>query len=77
MDLESIFTEQEKAALSLLTKAGFQVFSEAQVEETRELEGKRLWTFKNEGRYDLVLALKSATDIKRAAPLKATRKPKK
>ena len=60
MDLETIFTEQEKQALSILIARGFKAFTEAKLEDVRDLAGKRHRTFSNQGRYDLILALKKA-----------------
>lgn len=60
MDLESIFTPDEKAALNLLCKRGFKVYTEVKVEDVKELDGVRHRTFRNQGRYDLALMLKSA-----------------
>jgi hypothetical protein len=60
LDLETIFTEEEKAALSLLVSRGFKVFTEGKLGDVRELDGSRRRTFRNEGRYDLILALKKA-----------------
>ncbi len=60
MDLETIFTPEEKAALQLLVQRGFEVFTEVRVEDVKELNGTRHRTFRNQGRYDLALMLKHA-----------------
>jgi len=60
MDLESIFSEAEKDALAVLSKRGFRPYTEAKLEDVKELSGRRHRTFRNQGRYDLILALKKA-----------------
>jgi len=60
IDLELIFTQEEKQAMSVLTARGFKPFIEAKLEDVRELDGRRHRTFRNQGRYDLILALKKA-----------------
>ncbi|GEM_PF-6495485 len=61
IDLDSIFTENERAALALLVRRGFEAFTAARLDDVRELAtGKRRRTFRNRGRYDLVLALRHA-----------------
>jgi len=70
MDLDSIFSEEEKAALALLTRRGFAVLTEAKIDDVKTLDGNRHRTFKNQGRYDLILALKKAEPVKRPAPAK-------
>ncbi len=61
IDLDSIFTAAEKRALATLVKRGFEAFAEARLDDVRELEtGRRRRTFRNSGRYDLVLALRHA-----------------
>ncbi len=61
VDLETIFTEDERAALALLTRRGFRAFTRARLDDVRELDtGRRRRTFRNRGRYDLVLALRRA-----------------
>lgn len=47
-------------ALELLDASGFKIFMEAKLEDVREITGRRHRTFRNEGRYDLVAALKKA-----------------
>jgi hypothetical protein len=52
-----LLTEEEKAAIAVLQVGGFLAFTEAKLDDVRELETGRRWrTFRNQGRYDLVLA---------------------
>jgi len=60
INLELIFTQEEKQAMSVLTARGFKPFIEAKLEDVKELDGRRHRTFRNQGRYDLILALKKA-----------------
>lgn len=64
IDLDTIFTDEERAALALLVRRGFMAFTAARLDDVRELStGKRWRTFRNRGRYDLVLALRSAAAL--------------
>ena len=57
----------QKDAVGLLEEAGFMAFTDARLEDVRELStGKRRRTYRNQGRYGLVLALKSAADLDKA-----------
>ena len=60
MNFNDLLTEEEKAAISVLEAGGFQAFTEAKLEDVRELAtGKRRRTFRNQGRYQLVLACRN------------------
>lgn len=60
------------AAIELLEAAGFEAFTAAYLGDVVELRtGARRRTFRNQGRYELVLALRSLPDEKMAAPKKA------
>lgn len=69
-DFESAFTEEEKLALALLVERGFLVFADAKLEDVRQLDGSRHRTFRNQGRYDLILALKKIekTEVEAKGP---------
>jgi hypothetical protein len=66
-----VFTEEEKAAIDQLLGRGFKAFAEAKMEDVRELDGKRRRTFRNEGRYDFVLALKKAAPLPASPTIEA------
>ena len=56
-DFANTLPETVKAAIDVLVAAGFRAFTEAKLEDVRELDtGRRMRTFRNQGRYDLVLA---------------------
>lgn len=58
-DIEKLLTPAEKDALAVLTAGGFSAFTEAKLEDVRELgTGRRRPTWRNSGRYDLVVAFK-------------------
>jgi len=45
-------------AIGVLEKEGWKLFVDTKIEESGEKDGKRRRTFRNEGRYQLVLAQK-------------------
>ena len=58
-DFANTLPENVKAAIDVLVAAGFRAFTEAKLEDVRELDtGRRLRTFRNQGRYELVLAVR-------------------
>ena len=60
MKFNNMLSEEEKAAIATLVAGGFKAFTEAKLEDVRELAtGKRRRTFRNQGRYQLVLACRS------------------
>ncbi|WP_319406176.1 hypothetical protein [uncultured Desulfosarcina sp.] len=60
MNFNELLTDEEKAAISVLEAGGFKAFTEAKLEDVRELAtGKRRRTFRNQGRYHLVLACRN------------------
>ena len=69
-DIGSFLSDEEKEAIAILVgKYGFSAFTEAKLEDVRELDtGRRRRTFRNQGRYDLVLAAKRIDERKPAQP---------
>jgi len=70
---DKAFSREEEQALAVLQARGFKAFTEAKLEDVRELEtGRRRRTFRNQGRYDLVLALRSID-----APVQGKKSPRR
>ncbi len=68
-DIGSFLSEEEKEAIAVLVRNGFSAFTEAKLDDVRELDtGRRRRTFRNQGRYDLVLAVKRIDDRKPPPP---------
>ena len=54
---------EEIAAIGILEKGGFELFTEAKIEDVRELKtGSRRRTFRNSGRYQLIIAFKKLSE---------------
>lgn len=66
MDKEQIsklVTEEEKNAIAVLLRGGFAAFTECRIEDVRELDtGRRRPTWRNQGRYDLVIGINNLKD---------------
>lgn len=63
-DFATTLPEPVKAAIDTLMAAGFRAFTEAKMEDVRELDtGRRVRTFRNQGRYELVLAARRIEDL--------------
>lgn len=63
MKFNNMLSEEEKSAIATLVACGFKAFTEAKLEDVRELDtGKRRRTFRNQGRYQLVLACRNLAD---------------
>ena len=73
MDLETCFNDEEKAALAVLTGAGFVPLTELRVEDGQELAARRP-TFRHAGRHALCLCLKTLPQAPAAAPKKRSGK---
>jgi hypothetical protein len=59
IDPSRVFTEEQKNAIAVLLAAGFAAFADARLDDVRELDtGRRRRTFRNQGRYAMVLALR-------------------
>ncbi|WP_319525678.1 hypothetical protein [uncultured Desulfosarcina sp.] len=59
MDFEKLLSSDEQAAIAVLQAGGFKAFTDAKMADVRELDTSlRLRTFRNRGRYQLVLACK-------------------
>ena len=63
-DFATTVPEPVKAAIDVLLAAGFRAFTEAKLEDVRELDtGRRVRTFRNQGRYELVIAARRVEDL--------------
>lgn len=63
-DFATTVPEPVKAAIDVLLAAGFRAFTEAKIEDVRELDtGRRVRTFRNQGRYELLLAVRRVEDL--------------
>jgi hypothetical protein len=59
MDFDKLLSSDEQTAISVLQAGGFKAFTDAKMADVRELgTGLRWRTFRNRGRYQLVLACK-------------------
>ena len=59
MDFEKLLSSDEQDAIAVLQAGGFKAFTDAKMADVRELgTGMRWRTFRNRGRYQLVLACK-------------------
>ena len=57
IDFEALLTDEEKEAIAVLEGGGFLSLSDVKINDCRDLNsGKRMRTFKNRGKYDLVIA---------------------
>lgn len=57
--IPEVLSDEEKEAIAVLTGKGFTAFTQVKVRDVRELEtGLRQRTFRNRGRYDLVIAIR-------------------
>ena len=59
-DIRPHLSAAEMKAVAVLEGRGWRVFLNTKIEETQEKDGLRRSTFRNQGRYDLVLALRAA-----------------
>lgn len=65
--IAQLLTDREKDALAVLIDGGFMALTECRLEDVRELDtGLRRPTWRNQGRYDLVVAMKNLAE--RSAP---------
>jgi len=66
MEIADFLSDEEKSAIEVLIAGGFVAFTEAKIDNVRELgTGMRRRTFRNRGRYQLVLACR---DLKGRQP---------
>jgi hypothetical protein len=69
MKFNEMLNPEEQAAISVLEGGGFLAFTDARLNDVRELgTGLRRRTFRNRGRYDLVLACRKLADRKPPGP---------
>ena len=62
MEIADFLSDEEKSAIEVLIAGGFVAFTEAKIDNVRELgTGMRRRTFRNRGRYQLVLACRDLT----------------
>ena len=62
MEIADFLSDEEKSAIEVLISGGFVAFTEAKIDNVRELgTGMRRRTFRNRGRYQLVLACRGLT----------------
>lgn len=62
-EIAKLLTPKEKDALAVLISSGFMAFTECKIEETRELStGRRRPTWRNAGRWDLVVGFKKLAE---------------
>jgi|GEM_PF-6990751 len=66
-ELRRHLSEQEKSAINYLESIGYQIFTEARMDDCKKKDGKRVRTFAARGRYDLLIGLKSING--RPAPI--------
>lgn len=60
MEIADFLSDEEKSAIEVLIAGGFLAFTEAKIDNVRELgTGLRRRTFRNRGRYQLVLACRN------------------
>ena len=60
MNFNELLSPEEQAAIAVLAAGGFKAFTEAKMADVRELgTGLRRRTFRNRGRYQLVLACRN------------------
>jgi hypothetical protein len=58
--IAQLLTDEEKDAVAVLLAGGFMAMTECRISDVRELDtGRRRPTFRNQGRYDLVIGIKS------------------
>ena len=75
-DFATTVPEPIKAAIDVLLAAGFRAFTEAKLEDVRELDtGRRVRTFRNQGRYELLLAVRRVEDLAGAPDPEEDREP--
>ena len=67
-ELSQSLSKQEAAAIAYLESIGYQVMTEARLDDCKKKDGKRVRTFSLSGRYDLIIGLKSIRG--RAEPAK-------
>jgi len=62
MEIADFLSDEEKSAIEVLIAGGFVAFTEAKIDNVRELgTGMRRRTFRNRGRYQLILACRDLT----------------
>jgi len=60
MNFNELLSPEEQAAIAVLAAGGFRAFTQARIADVRELDTKlRRRTFRNRGRYQLVLACRN------------------
>ena len=65
MEIADFLSDEEKSAIDVLVAGGFLAFTEARIDNVRELgTGLRRRTFRNRGRYQLVLVCQNLSDRK-------------
>jgi hypothetical protein len=70
MEIPEFLSDEEKTAIEVLIAGGFMAFTEAKIDNVRELgTGLRRRTFRNRGKYQLVLACR---DLANRQPLGST-----
>jgi len=58
-ELSRYLTDEEKMAVEYLESIGYQVLTEARLDDCKKKDGRRVRTFSLSGRYDLIIGLKS------------------
>ena len=63
IDFEALLTDEEKEAIAVLESGGFLSLSDVKINDCRDLNsGNRMRTFRNRGKYDLVIACRNLSD---------------
>ena len=58
-ELRRHLSEQESSAIEYLESIGYQIMTEARLDDCKKKDGSRVRTFSLRGRYDLMIGLKS------------------
>ena len=66
-ELNKQLSEHEASAIAYLESIGYEIMTEARLDDCKKKDGKRTRTFSMRGRYDLMIGLKSIQG--RAAPV--------